>query len=129
LYGWGVASAPGNHTAAAEFNAAVDPEAVQIVLNAGVPFRMIGLDVCRQVRVTGEDAATLRNVGGEVAHILADLLAGYVGIARRSGSFAMALYDSTAAAALVDPDTVRCKPALLTVDCTGVLTQGRTIVE
>ena len=119
----------GNHTASAEFNAAVDPEAVQIVLNAGVPFKMIGLDVCRQVQVTGEDAERLRNVGGEIAHILADLLAGYVGIARRRGGTCMALYDPTAAAALVEPCAVTCQPAHLAVECTDVLTQGRTIVE
>ena len=119
----------GNHTASAEFNAAVDPEAVQIVLNAGVPFKMIGLDVCRQVQVTGEDAERLRNVGGEIAHILADLLAGYVGIARRRGGTSMALYDPTAAAALIEPGAVTCQPAHLAVECTDVLTQGRTIVE
>lgn len=119
----------GNHTASAEFNAAVDPEAVQIVLNAGVPFKMIGLDVCRQVQVTGEDADRLRNLGGEIAHILADLLAGYVGIARRRGGTSMALYDPTAAAALVEPGAVTCKPAHLAVECTDVLTQGKTIVE
>ena len=119
----------GNHTASAEFNAAVDPEAVQIVLNAGVPFKMIGLDVCRQVQVTGEDADRLRNLGGEIAHILADLLAGYVGIARRRGGTSMALYDPTAAAALVEPGSVTCKPAHLAVECTDVLTQGKTIVE
>jgi purine nucleosidase len=45
----GGSAGPGNHTAAAEFNAAVDPESVQVVLDAGVPFRMVGLDACRQV--------------------------------------------------------------------------------
>ena len=56
----GGSAGPGNHTAAAEFNAAVDPESVQVVLDAGVPLRMVGLDACRQVRVHAADAQALR---------------------------------------------------------------------
>ena len=41
----------------------------------------------------------------------------------------MALYDPTAAAALVEPGAVTCKPAHLAIECTEVLTQGKTIVE
>ena len=35
----------GNHTPAAEFNALADPEALDVVLSAGVPVRMVGLNV------------------------------------------------------------------------------------
>ena len=51
----GGSAGPGNHSAAAEFNAVVDPESVQAVLDAGVRLRMVGLDACRQVRVRVAD--------------------------------------------------------------------------
>jgi purine nucleosidase len=125
----GGSAGPGNHTAAAEFNAAVDPEAVQVVLDAAVPLRMVGLDACRQVRVHASDAAALRAVGSERATVLGDLLEGYVRIASSDGSLPMALYDPVAAAALVAPPSVRFEPAHLVMELVGRHTRGMTVVE
>lgn len=125
----GGSAGPGNHTAAAEFNAAVDPESVQVVLDAGVPFRMVGLDACRQVRVHAGDAAALRAVGTERAAVLGDLLEGYVRIASPDGSLPMALYDPVAAAALAAPQSVRFEPAHLVMELVGRHTRGMTVVE
>ena len=119
----------GNHTAAAEFNAAVDPEAVQIVVAAGVGFRMVGLEPCRQVQVTRADAQALRALGSGRALTLADLFEAYVRIASPDGSAPMSLYDPTAAAALVDADCLRWEPAHMDVELAGVHTRGMTVVE
>jgi purine nucleosidase len=70
----GGSAGPGNHTAAAEFNAAVDPESVQRVIDAGVCIEMVGLDACRQVRSFAVDADALRALGTERGEILADLI-------------------------------------------------------
>ena len=125
----GGSAGPGNHTAAAEFNAAVDPESVQQVLDHGVPLRMVGLDACRQVRVSAADAKDLRAIGTPRAELLADLLLGYVQIASPDYSRPMALYDPTAAAALVAPETMEFRPAHLVMELQGTHTRGMTVVE
>lgn len=125
----GGSAGPGNHTAAAEFNAAVDPESVQHVLDAGAPLFMVGLDACRQVRVHAADAEPLRALGTFKGRLLGDLLLGYVRIASPDGSRPMALYDPTAAAALVEPGGMQFKPAHLVMELEGRHTRGMTVVE
>jgi purine nucleosidase len=125
----GGSAAAGNHTAAAEFNAAVDPESVQVVLDAGIALRMVGLDACRQVRVHAQDAETLRALGTPRAQVLADLLLGYVRIASPDGGLPMSLYDPTAAAALVAPRGMVFRPAHLVMELEGRHTRGMTVVE
>lgn len=150
----GGSAGPGNHSAAAEFNAAVDPESVQAVLDGGVRLRMVGLDACRQVRVHAADVATLRAGDAAAAAaglgldsdaspslanaaakatarrlLLADLLDAYVRIASTDGSLPMALYDPVAAAALVDPTALHFAPAHLVMELVGQHTRGMTVVE
>lgn len=122
----GGSAGPGNHTAVAEFNAAVDPEALAEVLAAGVEVRMVGLDCCRQVTVTLADVAPLRQAPGPRAALLADLLEGYVRIAQGRP---MALFDPVAAAAVADPLAVTFAPARLDAECDGRLTRGMTVIE
>ncbi|MHB2167684.1 nucleoside hydrolase [Alsobacter sp. R-9] len=122
----GGSAGAGNHTAAAEFNAAVDPEAVQVVIESGVRLTMVGLDACRTVPVTLDDVARCRSFGGERAETLADLLEGYVRIAQGRP---MALYDPVAAAALVAPDLVEVAPAHVRAECAGAATRGMTVCE
>jgi purine nucleosidase len=125
----GGSAGPGNHTAAAEFNAAVDPESVQVVLDAGIRLQMVGLDACRQVRAFAADAQALRALGTDKGALLADLLLGYVRIASPDGSLPMSLYDPTAAAALVAPQGMVFRPAHLVMECEGRHTRGMTVVE
>jgi purine nucleosidase len=44
-----------------EFNTHCDPEAAQIVLNAGWPVRMVGLQITNQITFTRADFAACRN--------------------------------------------------------------------
>jgi purine nucleosidase len=125
----GGSAGAGNHTAAAEFNAAVDPEAIQVVLDAHLPLQMVGLDACRQVRTNAHDAETLRGLGTDKAEVLADLLLGYVRIASPDGTLPMSLYDPTAAAALVCPEGMAWRDAHVVAECEGRHTRGMTVVE
>lgn len=125
----GGSAGAGNHTAAAEFNAYADPEAVAVVLGAGLPLRMVGLDLCRQVPVTLDDVAPLRAVGGDRSELLADLLEGYVRIAIVRGRPSMGLYDPVAAAALAAPGAVAFAPARIAVELCGTHTRGMTVVD
>jgi purine nucleosidase len=125
----GGSAGPGNHSAAAEFNAAVDPESVQTVLDHQLPLRMVGLDACRQVHVHARDAEALRALGTERASLLADLLLGYVRIASPDGTLPMALYDPTAAAALVSPQGMQWRAAHMAMELKGQHTRGMTVLE
>ena len=125
--GGGVTS--GNHTASAEFNAFADPEALAIVLAHDLPLRMIDLDICRKVLAWPEDVTRLRQVGGEKAQLLADLLEGYVNIAISRGRPAMAIYDPTAAAIFVAPEIATLRHARIEAELQGQHTRGRTVVE
>ncbi len=117
----------GNHSAAAEFNAAVDPESIAIILESGIPLKMLGIDTCRQVRTSDEDATALRALGTERAAIMADLLAAYAAIP--GPGVKMALYDPVAAAALVDPLSVTFRPAFVEAELHGARTRGMTVIE
>ncbi|MCR4265876.1 nucleoside hydrolase [Nitratireductor sp. ZSWI3] len=119
----------GNHTASAEFNAYADPEAVAIVLANALPLRVVDLDLCRQVLVSPDDLAPLEGLTSPRAKILADLLGAYIDIALTRGRPAMALYDPTAAAAVIDPDAFAFEPVHVTMELAGTHTRGRTIVD
>ncbi|KAA1185464.1 nucleoside hydrolase [Rhizobium tropici] len=119
----------GNHTASAEFNAFADPEALAVVLAHDLPLCMIDLDICRKVLAWPADVARLREIAGEKAQLLADLLEGYVNIAISRGRPAMAIYDPTAAGIFVAPGIATLRHARIDVELYGQHTRGRTIVE
>lgn len=119
----------GNHTASAEFNAFADPEALAIVLAHGLPLKMVDLDFCRTILAGPEEVQPIRRAGGRNAALLADLTAGYIGIATARGRPAMALYDPAAAVAFARPDLVTFAPAHIAVELAGRVTRGRTVVE
>lgn len=125
----GGAVTAGNHTASAEFNAFADPEAIAIVLAHGIPFRMVDLDLCRQVLAAPSDVGPVRAAGGCNAALVADLLDGFIAIATSRGRPAMALYDAVAAVAFIDESLVEWRPARIDAELTGTFTRGRTVVE
>ncbi|MEV5316670.1 nucleoside hydrolase [Streptomyces sp. NPDC052687] len=71
----GGAVACGNATAVAEFNVWHDPEAAAVLLTAGVPVTMYGLDVFTRVVVPGRDIARLRASADPGTRLAGDLLA------------------------------------------------------
>ncbi|WP_317444471.1 nucleoside hydrolase [Streptomyces collinus] len=71
----GGAVATGNATAVAEFNVWHDPEAAAILLTAGVPITMYGLDVFMRVVVPGADVHRLRASADPGTRLAGDLLA------------------------------------------------------
>lgn len=119
----------GNHTASAEFNAFADPEALAIVLSHGLPLKMVELDFCRRILAGPDDVDPIRAAGGRNAELLADLTAGFIGIALSRGRPAMSLYDACAAVAFLRPDLVTFARAGIAVELSGSLTRGRTVVE
>ncbi|WP_044008165.1 nucleoside hydrolase [Ketogulonicigenium vulgare] len=124
----GGAFARGNHSAVAEFNAAVDPEAINVTLQGGVDLVMVGLECCREVCVTLDDLTDLRAIPGEAAQLLADIYEGYIRIAA-NGTRPMALYDPVAAALILDPTLCDLQHVQMHAEEDGTHTRGMTVIE
>src|SRR3954452_23403206 len=61
-------------TPVAEFNIHADPEAAAVVFESGIPIRMVGYDVTRQIGFDRDDIARLRESGRKTAAVIADLM-------------------------------------------------------
>lgn len=118
----------GNHTPFAEYNAVADPHALAILLDRGVTIDMIDLEACRQVTIGEAEVTRLRCSGGANADLLADLLGGYLDIAKTRGRDRMALYDPVAAVALACPELFDMTPVRLEVDLSDAETRAQTLV-
>lgn len=119
----------GNHTPAAEFNIHADPEAAAIVFSAGLPLRMFGLNVCRQVLLAREHVDAVRAWPGARARWLAGHLDAYQSIRSADGSVPMPLYDPVVAAWLARPGLFEFRPARVDIELQGRFTRGMTVCD
>ena len=120
----------GNMTPAAEFNILADPEAAQIVFEAGWPVTMVGLDVTHKVLATPDRMQQLKAVGTDVAQFIAELVeffgAAYMRERRYPGP---PMHDPLAVAAVADPSVLRTVRAPIHVETQGQYGRGQTIVD
>ncbi|MGI8858033.1 MAG: nucleoside hydrolase [Thermomicrobiales bacterium] len=126
----GGAITEGNKTPSAEFNIYVDPEAARIVFNAGLPLTMIGLDVTHKALITPAHSRHLRETGGTVATVVADLLDFFTlwhdEVYQMGGA---PLHDPCAVAQVIQPGIVTTRHLNVDVEVHGELTAGRTVVD
>ncbi|MCL2594058.1 MAG: nucleoside hydrolase [Promicromonosporaceae bacterium] len=125
----GGSTTTGNHTAAAEFNTYADPESLDVVLRAGMPVEMFGLNATRQVPIGVEEEDAIRAVGTPLAEILADHVGYYLRMVDKVTPKQMALHDPTAAAYLAWPELFEMQDARVDVELTGRHTRGETVCE
>ena len=119
---------PGNITPAAEFNFYVDPHAARVVVEAGLPLTLIGLDVTHQVLTTPERLARFAALGNRVGQTVAGWLAHYgQGEGDRYGLPGAPLHDPCVIAYLLQPDLFTGRPMHLGVETASDLGRGRTI--
>jgi inosine-uridine nucleoside N-ribohydrolase len=123
----GGAMVGGNMTTTAEFNAWSDPEALSIVLNSGIPTKMIGLDVTEKAALNKEDTAFFRNLNTKAGHLVADLLEFMLVRFGRGGEDAL-MHDGLAVAVTAVPDIVQTKRFYVDCECRGTYTRGHTYV-
>ncbi|HWT22815.1 MAG TPA: nucleoside hydrolase, partial [Solirubrobacteraceae bacterium] len=126
----GGSTAAGNVTPLAEFNAWVDPEAVDRVLAAGVPFTMVGLNLTHQALATPAVRERLRGVGGALGDAIAGWLDFFASTYEAVHGFgAPPVHDPCAVALVADPAAIRCVDAFVAVELEGRWTRGATVVD
>ncbi len=125
----GGATAEGNVTPAAEFNAFVDPEAAAAVFASGIPLTMIGLDVTHMALFTPAHAERLRPAGraGRVVAELSDFFQEFH--ARTYGFAGSPIHDAMAVAHVIDPTLVTTRHVNVAVETESRFCDGRTVVD
>lgn len=119
----------GNWTASAEFNAASDPEALDMLLALGVPLTLVTLELTMQALVTPARVAAMRRLGdGACLGAACDIMAA-VPPSRRLGGEGHPLHDACVIAWLVAPELFHAGKAGVEVDCGPGPGRGRTHVD
>ena len=120
----------GNVTPNAEFNIYADPHAARVVVEAGLPFTLIPLDVTHQVITTPERLTALEQLGTPVGQAAAGLLRYY---GQREGEcYGLAgapLHDPCVMAYLLQPDLFSGRPMHLAIETDSPLCLGRTVAN
>ena len=120
----------GNVTASAEFNVYVDPHAAQIVVSAGVPVVMHGLDVTHQVLSEPARLETIKKVGNKVADSVVDILTCFNRHdTEKYGTEGAPLHDPCTIAYLLKPELFETKPCYVEVETSSPLTLGATSID
>ena len=120
----------GNVTPYAEFNAWVDPHALDVVLSSGVPFTMVGLNVTHTALVTPAVRNRIAAIGTRTSAFGVELLEFFC--ASNAEVFGMPdgpLHDPVAMSVLADPDAVTSVLTRLDVELAGSETIGATSVD
>jgi purine nucleosidase/pyrimidine-specific ribonucleoside hydrolase len=119
----------GNRTPYAEFNAWVDPDAAQIVVDSGVPFTLVGLHLTHQALATAEVVERIRAVGGMLSEVAADWLGYFSSTYREIWGFDAPLHDPVALALALDPTLATRQEVFLAVETEGRWTRGATVCD
>ena len=119
----------GNVNASAEANIYNDPDAAQIVFQAGWPLTMVGLDVGDKTLFSqkyldqlGQTHGPMNDFIYQVAHYLIDLSAKF-------GSSGTPMYDPLAVGVAIDASLVKAPPMHVDVETRGEFTRGETVAN
>ncbi len=120
----------GNHTPTAEFNTFADPEALAVVLESGLPIKMVGLNLTHQALATPEIVARMRAMNHHVGRVAAEWM-GFFGSSYRSiwAFEAPPVHDPCTIAALIRPDVIKWQRCFVAVETAGEWTRGTTVVD
>ncbi len=123
----------GNSTASAEFNIWVDPEAAKVVVNSGIPIRMVPLDATHQALTSLDDCAKFREMGTPAAVATASFteqrIKGYNATQPMKVKDTTPIHDALAVCAVIDPSVLITELIHVDVETKGELTDGRTVCD
>jgi purine nucleosidase len=119
----------GNVNGAAEANIYNDPEAAQIVFDAGWTVTMIGSDVGERTLMTRKYVTQLQANHAPESDFIARLADFYLTRSEKSGYQGAAMYDPLAVGTVIDPTLVTLKSMHVDVETRGEFTRGETVAN
>jgi len=119
----------GNVNAAAEANIYNDPEAAQIVFQAGWPLTMAGLDVGNMTLFTRKHLAQLAKTHGPENDFMVQVNTFLVDLSEKFGSPGSPMYDSLAIGTAIDPTIMKTEAMRVEVETRGEFSRGETVAN
>jgi inosine-uridine nucleoside N-ribohydrolase len=120
----------GNVNASAEANIYNDPEAAQIVFQAGWPITMVGLDVGDKTLYGHPQLDQLAKTHGPENDFLVGVFQFLLGLEVKYGSGGgTPMYDPLAIAQTIDPTLLTTQPMHVDVETRGDFTRGETVAN
>lgn len=120
----------GNHTPTAEFNIYADPEALAVVLDSGLPIKMVGLNLTHQALATPDIVARMQAMNHQIGRVAAEWMGFFGSSYRTIWAFeAPPVHDPCTIAALIRPDVIRWQRCFVAVETAGEWTRGTTVVD
>lgn len=127
LMGGGISG--GNVNAAAEANIYNDPEAAQIVFQAGWPLTMVGLDVGDKTLFSRQHLTELGKTHGPVNDFIYGVAKFLVELSEKFGDHGSPMYDPLAVGVAIDDSIVKGSPMHVDVETRGEFTRGETVAN
>jgi inosine-uridine nucleoside N-ribohydrolase len=119
----------GNVNAAAEANIYNDPEAAQIVFQAGWPLTMVGLDVGDKTMLGHKQLDQLASTHGPMNDFIYKIAKFLVELSEKFGDTATPMYDPLAVGVAIDPTLVTAPAMHVEVETRGEFTRGETVAN
>ena len=117
----------GNVTAVAEANIYNDPEAAQVVFQAGWKLTMVGLDVTHRTNFGRAHLERLAKTHGTLNDLATRVMAFLVELSAKFGAEATPMHDPLAMGVAIDPSFVRTRHMRIDVETRGQFTRGATV--
>src|SRR5207249_1973545 len=119
----------GNVNAAAEANISNDPEAAQIVFQAGWPLTMVGLDVGDKTLLSQKYLDQLGQTHGPVNDFIYSVAKFLINRSAQFGWLGTPMYDPLAVGVAIDATLVKSPEMHVDVETRGEFTRGETVAN